>query len=137
MRFGSKTLLALITGGTLLLSGCGAQPADYSQRQFKSAAELAKTVEQLAGWKCSETDRDDDSHTADSLAKYGFASVPCDNGSVTIIASDAKRAELAANPGNAIKAGYCRLDGGNWQVWGQQYIVQTAQKAMQGKLTCA
>lgn len=127
----------LAVAAVLLLAGCGAQPADYSQRQFKSTAELARAVEQLAGWNCSETERDDEAHTNESLAKYGWAFVSCSNGSVTIVASDAKRAELAANPGNKLNPGYCQLEGGNWSIWGQQYIVQAAQTAMQGKITCA
>lgn len=126
-----------VLGALFLLVGCGAQPADYSQYQFKSTAELGKTVEQLAGWSCTSTYRDDEEHTRESLGRYGFASLPCSNGSVSLIASDAKRAELAANPGNKLTPGNCRLDGGNWSIWGQQYIVEAAQKAMKGRLSCA
>lgn len=121
----------------LLFTGCAAQPTDYTTHQFESTAELGATVEQLAGWSCPSTYRNDEEHTRASLGRYGFASLPCSNGSVTLVASDAKRAELAANTGNELNPGYCRLEGGNWSIWGQQYIVQAAQKAMQGRLTCA
>lgn len=119
------------------LAGCGAQAGDYSERQFASAKELAQTVEQLAGWTCSESDLDDKAHTDDHLYEYGFWSVGCNNGAVTIYASDARRTDLASKPWNQLESGECRIDGGNWSVSGQQYIVETAHKAMQGTLTCA
>lgn len=138
MRHQKRLLTAAtIMIGLLLLAACGAQPGDYSNRQFQSVAELAKTVEEVAGWECVYSDRDNESHTSDSLAKYGAAAAPCSNGAVTIFASDKVRADQDAEPYNALKPGYCQIVGGNWRVWGQQYIVQAAQKAMQGKLTCA
>lgn len=117
--------------------GCGSGATDYSQQQFQSAQDLARVVANATGWTCSTSDQQDTTHTAASLSRYGFISVPCSDGSVTIVTSDAKRAELAANPGNAIRSGHCRLDGGNWSVWGSQYAVEAAEKSMGGTLTCA
>ena len=119
----------------LALSGCGS--ADYSQTQFKSIEELASVVSSVDGWSCSTSRLDDEAHASESIAKNGWAPGTCEAGALAIYGSDAKRVALAAEPYNALKPGSCRLDGGNWTVWGQQYAVQTAKARMGGTLTCA
>lgn len=125
---------ALVLFAVLAVAGCASVP-DYSEYHFKSVNELIAVVER-AGWSCVDSTKDE-AATANDLAQYGYANEACSNGSVTIVSSDAKRAQLDANPGNALRSGECRLDGGNWSVWGQQYLVEDAQKVMQGSLTCS
>lgn len=78
---------------------------------------------------------DDKAQTDASLSEHGFASAPRNRGAIVIYASGEKRTELQANPANALEAGKARLEGGNWAVTGDQYIVEDAQKVLGGKLT--
>ncbi len=110
----------------IALAGCGHK--DYSQTHFQSTADLAKLID----WTCSSAGSD-----ADNLGKYGFSSIPCDDGSITLFNSDAKRDELESAPQNALKSGWCRIDGGNWSVSGSQYKVEDAEKILGGTKTCA
>jgi hypothetical protein len=120
---------------TLLITGCSGG-ADYSKKQFGSVNELATAVSAVEGWSCMTDQLGDETHTREALALYGWASGTCSAGSLAIYGSDAKRSELASNEWNALLPGKCRLDGGNWSVWGQQYAVEAAQKKMSGELTC-
>ena len=119
----------------LLIAGCSGS-ADYARKQFGSVNELATTVSAVEGWSCMTDQFGDEAHTRESIATDGWASGTCSAGSLAIYGSDAKRLELASSEWNALLPGQCRLDGGNWSVWGQQYAIEAAQKKMSGKLTC-
>lgn len=124
---------ALAIGAALLaLAGCTSKP-DYPTYHFKSLAELADTLKP-AGWSCSGAR--DEGQTRDSIAKYGWTQASCNDGALALYSSDAKRAELQANPWNALKPGWCRLDGGNWMVSGAQYQVEDAEKIVGGRKQC-
>lgn len=113
----------------LTLTGCA--PSDYSDHRFVSLAELAETVE----WDCALLP--DEEETKATLDEHGWASAPCAGGSIVVFASDAMRDELWSLPQNALGAGECRVEGGNWSVRSQQFAAEEAHERLGGEITCA
>lgn len=123
-----KARIALALAGLALVASCGGQ-VNYAEHNFKSMNEIAD----LIGWACTDGDED---YTKVSIEKYGWAQAPCSNGSLGIWESEAKRREILDAPQNALDAGWCRIEGGNWSVSGSQFQVEEAQKKLNGKLVC-
>lgn len=122
-----KKWATLIGAAVLAASGCaGARAADQS---FESTEDLAKAL----GWKCSGSDA---AKTKRSLQEFGWAQAACDSSHLTIFESDAKRNEIQGLSWNALKPGWCRIEGRNWSAGGTQYIVEDAHKRVGGRLTC-
>lgn len=121
--------LTLASSALLLVAGCSS--INYAEHHFVSTDELARA----SGWNSCSTS--DERKTREMIGQYGFLSEPCSGGAVIIWASDAKRQESHAQPWNALEAGECRIDGGNWTVTGTQYAVEDTQKRLGGAKTCA
>lgn len=117
----------------LLLSGCSNTSTSYVDYHFKSLEELADVLKK-ADWDCGDS-VDGEEATNNSLAKYEWAQESCDRGSIALFASDAKRAEIVGHSFNALEPGKARIDGGNWEVLGDQYKVDDAQKLLGGTRT--
>lgn len=118
-----------------MLTGCSSTPSSYADYHFKSLEELAAVLDK-AGWNCGDS-VPDESATNASLGKYEWAQDTCDRGSIAVFASDAKRAEILSHDFNALEPGKARIDGGNWEVQGDQYMVEDAHKVLGGTITLA
>lgn len=124
----TKAGLAVAASALLLLTACS---HDYASEHFKSTAQVAK----IAGWQCD--DAEDVQATQTDLRRRGFSSVPCGDGAITLWVSDAKRTELQSMPANALRSGWCEIDGGNWTLAGTQHAVEDAEKQLGGDKKCA
>lgn len=111
------------------LAGCSGG-ADYSDRTFESTAELVDVVEDT-GMDCSDDGRDAEA-TRDALDKNGWTQEPCTGGTAALFVSDAKRDEVREKN---LEPGGAWVQGGNWAVIGEQYIVEEAHESMGGELT--
>lgn len=112
----------------LALAACsGAKTEGYANHRFTSTQEIADVVA-AAGWTCDGHDR---AKTAARLAQGGFDAAPCDDGSIVIYASDAKRAELRAK--NPARPGWKYVAGANWEAMGAVDKIDAANKVLKGR----
>jgi uncharacterized membrane protein len=118
----------LALAALLALSACSGS-SGYADHQFDSTNEL-RDVLAKAGMQCSTAH--DLADTQISLAKYGFASLPCDDGAGTVWNSDAARADIQGKSWNALKPGYVLIEGVNWSVMVSTSRVDKINKTLQG-----
>lgn len=118
------TLTAIAGVALIALTACGANVE--KDATYSSGTDLAKALNTVDGISCDENPHEE------SLEKYNWVGIPCDNSHAAIFATSLQRSIV--NKKNPLEEGEERLDGPNWNFVGQRDDVEAVQAVLGGEI---